>query len=174
MKLDKLTRDAISHTLHCLVGCGIGEVLGLTIATALGWHMVAQTALAIVLAFAFGYGLTYISFHRSGVTGMDAVKGTLATDTISITSMEIVDNGIMWLIPSAMAATLTMPIYWWSLALAMAVAFAVTVPVNRFLMSKGIGVHHGHHGHGGHAEHDTHTNHDHHDHEGHEGHGNHH
>lgn len=161
MRLDKLTRDAISHTLHCLVGCAIGEVAGMTIATALGWHQIAQTALAVVMAFACGYALTYISFYRSGVRGMDAVKGTLATDTISITSMEIVDNGVLWLIPSAMAATLSMPLYWWSLALALIIAFVVTVPINRYVMSRGIGGHH--HAHSGHTDHAS-SGHEHHHH----------
>lgn len=150
MKLDQLTKHAISHTVHCLIGCAIGEISGMVIAEALGWHNLAQTALSVVLAFTFGYALTYRSFVKSGTQGKAAVRATLATDTLSITSMEIVDNGFIWLVPGAIHATLTMWLFWWSLLVSLVVAFIVTVPVNRWLMKRGIG--HSHHGvHGGHG-----------------------
>lgn len=137
--LDSLTKMAINHTLHCLLGCSIGEVLGMVVTQAFGWHNLAQTALSIVLAFGFGYFLTYRSFVKSGTKERAAAKGTLATDTLSITSMEIVDNGFIWLVPGAIYATLATGLFWWSLAVSLAIAFVITVPVNRFLMKRGIG-----------------------------------
>ncbi len=156
MRIDSLTRNAISHTLHCLLGCAIGEIAGMVIGEYLGWHNVGQTLLAIALAFLFGYILTFSSFKRSGEKTADAIKGTLATDTLSITSMEIADNLFIWLIPGAISATLSMPLFWWTLFASLVVGFVVTVPVNRFLMSKGIG--HGHHGGQG-TSHDHHMHH---------------
>jgi putative flippase GtrA len=139
MKIDDLTKMAVNHTLHCLLGCSIGEILGMVIVAALGWSNPVQTALSVVLAFFFGYLLTYRSFVKSGTTGKAAVKGTLATDTLSITSMEIIDNVFIWLVPGAIYATLVTGLFWWSLAVSLAIAFIVTVPVNRFLMQHGIG-----------------------------------
>jgi hypothetical protein len=143
MNFDTLTNQAIKHTLHCLLGCSIGEVLGMAIGEALMFHNIAQTVLAIVLAFFFGYLLTYISFYRSGIRGRNAIKGVLATDTVSITSMEIIDNAFIWLVPGAIHANLSSSLFWWSLAAALVVAFFLTVPVNRFMLARGIG--HGHH-----------------------------
>lgn len=147
IKMDHLTKQAVQHTLHCLLGCSIGEISGMAIAEALGWHNLAQTALAIGLAFVFGYLLTFWSFIRSGVSKKDAAKGTLATDTVSITSMEIIDNAFIWLVPGAIYAPLGTWLFWWSLALSLAVAFVVTVPVNRYMMKRGIGHSHPHHAH---------------------------
>lgn len=156
MKLDTLTKNAISHTFHCFVGCAIGEVTGMIIGEALGWHNLAQTILAVSLAFAFGYLLTYISFVRSGVRGIQAIKGTLAVDSLSITFMEIIDNSFIWIIPGAIDASLDSWLFWWSLGLSLVVAFILTVPINRLLMKHGIG-------HGPHGQHDTdHENHQHH------------
>jgi putative flippase GtrA len=139
---DSLTRQAITHTRHCLTGCGIGEVLGM----ALGQNLsnAAQTALAVILAFVIGYGLTFRG-AISKMSAKDALKLALAVDTISIISMEIIDNLSEWLIPGAMNARLGDFLFWWSLALSLAIAFVLTVPVNRFVMSKGIG--HDHSGH---------------------------
>jgi hypothetical protein len=113
----------------------IGEVLS--------WPNIWQTVLAIALAFFFGYLLTFIGARRKGMAKKAAVKTALTTDTISITSMETVDNAFIWLVPGAIYATLSDGLFWWSLAASLAVAFVVTVPVNRFLISRGIG--HGHH-----------------------------
>lgn len=140
MKIDSLTQHAIQHTLHCLLGCSIGEVLGMVIAS--GWSNGIQTALSIVLAFFFGYLLTSRSFLKSGSTKREAVRGALATDTVSITSMEIVDNSFIWIIPGAIHATLGDWLFWWSLALSLAVAFVITVPVNRYMIARGGGHHH--------------------------------
>lgn len=144
IRIDMLTRQAITHTRHCLMGCGIGEIAGMAVGEALGWHNLAQTILAIVLAFFFGYLLTFRSFIRSGANRKTAIKGTLATDTVSITSMEIIDNAFIWIVPGAIYATLGTGLFWWSLAVSLAIAFVVTVPVNRLVMAKSGGSHHMH------------------------------
>jgi hypothetical protein len=145
----ELTTLAVSATLHCLTGCAIGEVLGMVIGTALGWSDLATIALAIVLAFFFGYSLTIRPVLRSGVPFKQAVKVALAADTVSIAVMEIVDNAVMLGIPGAMEAGLASFLFWGSLAFSLAVAFVVTVPVNRWLISRGRGhaVVHEHHSH---------------------------
>lgn len=134
---------AVRHTLHCLLGCGIGEVMGVAIGTALGWHELPTIALAVTLAFFFGYLLTFRSVYPQSDSLKAAVKITLATDTISITSMEIVDNAVLLVIPGAMEAGLTSWFFWGSLAFALAVAFVVTVPVNRYMIKRS--GHHHHH-----------------------------
>jgi hypothetical protein len=145
----ELTKLAVSATLHCLTGCAIGEVLGMVIGTALGWSDLATIVLAVVLAFFFGYSLTIRPVLRSGVPFKQAVKVALAADTVSIAVMEIVDNAVMLGIPGAMEAGLASFLFWGSLAFSLAVAFVVTVPVNRWLISRGLGhaVVHEHHSH---------------------------
>jgi hypothetical protein len=143
-----LNRTAWSATLHCLTGCAIGEVLGMVIGTALGWGNGATIALAVVLAFLFGYALTLVPLLK--VVGLDyAVKLALAADTASITVMEIVDNAIMLVIPGAMDAGLATLLFWGSLAFALAVAAVAAFPVNRWLIARGRGhaVVHAHHTH---------------------------
>jgi Domain of unknown function (DUF4396) len=145
----ELTRQAVSATLHCLTGCAIGEVLGMVIGTALGWSAWPTVALAVVLAFFFGYLLTIRPVLRSGLRFGQAVKVALAADTLSIAVMEIVDNAIILAVPGAMDAGLGSPLFWGSLAFALAVAFVVTVPVNRWMIGRGRGhavVHQHHHG----------------------------
>ena len=134
-----LTRLAVSATLHCLTGCAIGEVLGLVLATWWGWSDAPSIALAIVLAFFFGYALTVWPLLRSGLSLRSAVKIALASDTLSILTMEVVDNAIILVVPGAMDAGLTSPLFWGSLAVALAIAFVVTVPVNRALIARGKG-----------------------------------
>ena len=126
-------------TLHCLTGCAIGEVLGMVIGTSLGLHDAATIALAIALAFVFGYSFTIGPVMRSGLSLRAAVPVALAADTISITVMEIVDNAIMLAVPGAMEADLDSWLFWGALAVALAVAFVVTVPVNRWLIGRGKG-----------------------------------
>ena len=131
--------------MHCLTGCGIGEVLGLVLGNALGLHDVASIALAVVLAFFFGYGLTFVPLLRAGQTLGAAIRVAFAADTVSITTMELVDNAIVLAIPGAMSAGLLDPLFWGSLALSLAVAFAVTYPVNRWMIARGAGhasIHH--------------------------------
>jgi Domain of unknown function (DUF4396) len=144
-----LNRTAFSATLHCLTGCAIGEVLGIVIGTALGWSNVATIVLAIVLAFFFGYGMTILPLLRSGMALGAVLPLALASDTLSITVMEIVDNLIIVVIPGAMDAGLGSLLFWGSLAFALAVAFVAAFPVNRYLISRGKGhaVVHKHHGH---------------------------
>lgn len=147
--MDNLTKSAISATLHCLTGCAIGEVLGVVIGTALGWSGLVTIALAIGLAFVFGYALTMAPVLRSGVGLRAAIGVALAADTLSILVMEIVDNAILLLIPGAMDAGLGSALFWGSLAVALGVAFVVTVPVNRALIKRGRGhavAHAYHHG----------------------------
>src|SRR5207247_846622 len=113
-----LTRSAFSATVHCLTGCAIGEVLGMVIGTALGFSNLATIALAVVLAFFFGYALTSLPLVRSGMALAAVVPLALASDTISITIMEIVDNAIVLAIPGAMEATLDDAGFWAALAAA--------------------------------------------------------
>jgi hypothetical protein len=143
------TRTAILATLHCLTGCAIGEILGLVIATALGLANAPSIALAVALAFVFGYGLTLRPVVRGGVPFRRALKLVLASDTISIGTMEVVDNAFILVVPGAMAAGLADGLFWWSLLVGLAIAFVVTVPINRFLILRGRGhaVLHAHHAH---------------------------
>jgi len=138
---------AANATLHCLTGCAIGELLGMVLATWWGWSTGPSIALAVVLAFFFGYSLTMIPLLRGGLALGAAVPVALAADTISITIMEIVDNAIMLLIPGAMDAHLDNLLFWGSLAVALLVAGAVAYPVNRWLIARGRGhaVVHEHH-----------------------------
>jgi hypothetical protein len=148
-KETSLNRTAFSATLHCLTGCAIGEVLGMVIGTALGWGNVATIALAVVLAFFFGYSLTLIPLLRSGLALATTLPLAFASDTLSITVMEIVDNAVMLVVPGAMEAGLGSFLFWGSLAFALAVAFVAAYPVNRYLISRGRGhavVHEYHHG----------------------------
>ena len=145
-----LNRLAFSATAHCLTGCAIGEVLGLVIGTALGWGNAATIALAVGLAFLFGYALTLLPLLRSGLAFASALGLALASDTASIAIMEIVDNAIMLVIPGAMEAGLGDPLFWGSLAVALVIAGAAAFPMNRWLIARGRGhavVHryHGHH-----------------------------
>jgi hypothetical protein len=144
-----LNRLAASATTHCLTGCAIGEVLGFVIGTAFGWGNLATIAIAVVLAFFFGYLLTSLPLLRSGLSLREVVPIALAADSVSIAIMEIVDNAVLLLYPGAMEAGLTDALFWWSLAFALAVAWVVTFPVNRWMISRGRGhaVVHGHHAH---------------------------
>ena len=140
---------AFSATVHCLTGCAIGEVLGMVIGTALGWSDLATIVLAVALAFFFGYTLTSLPLLRSGMALSAVVPIALASDTISITIMEIVDNAIMLLIPGAMEATLSDIGFWAALAAALLIAGVAAFPANRWLLARGKGhaVVHQHHAH---------------------------
>lgn len=142
-----LNRVAFSATVHCLTGCAIGEILGMVIGTALGLSDLATIALAIALAFLFGYGLTSLPLLRSGMALAAVVPIALASDTVSIATMEIVDNAILLLIPGAMDAGLGDVGFYAALAAALLVAGAVAYPVNRWLIRRGKGhaVVHAHH-----------------------------
>lgn len=143
-----LTGLAVSATIHCLTGCAIGEVLGMVIGLALGWGNAATVAVSVVLAFLFGYSMTLWPLLAGGMAFRTAAGLALASDTLSITVMEIADNAVVLMIPGAMDAGLTGLLFWGSLALSLAVAFVVALPVNRWLISKGRGhalVHAHHH-----------------------------
>jgi Domain of unknown function (DUF4396) len=130
---------AAQATLHCLTGCAIGEVLGMVIGTSLGLHDGATIALSVALAFLFGYALTMRGVLRAGVPFRAAVRVALAADTVSILVMEIVDNAVLLGVPGAMEAGVGTALFWVALAVALAVAFVVTLPINRALISRGKG-----------------------------------
>jgi hypothetical protein len=136
---------ALRATLHCLTGCAIGEVLGLVIATALGWHDLPSIALAVVLAFVFGYSFTLVPLARSGLSFAAAGRIALAGDTASIVVMETVDNAVMLAVPGAMAAGLADTLFWGSLAVGLALAFVVAYPVIVWLIARGHRGSHSHH-----------------------------
>lgn len=138
MAIDEKTRHAFKHTIHCLVGCGIGEILGMFIAAYLGWSRLGRVSLAIVLAFTVGYTLTYRGVRRQVSSPREAFRITLATDTVSIGTMELVDSAIEWMIPNALMVTPSSFRFWWGLALSLAIAFVVTVPVNRYMIGRGM------------------------------------
>ena len=142
-----LNRTAFDATVHCLTGCAIGEILGLVIATAIGLSDLPSIVLSIVLAFTFGYALTMRPLIAGGIGYRRAVRTALAADTVSITTMEVMDTLIVLVIPGAMAAGLLDGLFWGSLALSLVVAFVVALPVNRWLIARGLGhaVVHGQH-----------------------------
>jgi len=130
---------ALSATLHCLTGCALGEIVGLIIGTALGWGNWPTVFLAIVLAFLFGYTLTSLPLLRAGLALSTVIPIALASDTLSIATMELVDNAIVLLVPGAMDAGLGDLLFWGSLAVALVIAGAAAFPVNRWLLARGKG-----------------------------------
>ena len=134
-----LDQVALSATLHCLTGCAIGEVAGVAIGTALAWSDLATIALAIVLAFFFGYSLTSLPLLRAGLAVATVIPIAFASDTLSIATMELVDNAIILVIPGAMEAGLGDVLFWGSLASALVIAGVAAFPVNRWLLRRGKG-----------------------------------
>lgn len=143
-----LNRTAIMATLHCLTGCTIGEILGMVLGTAFGWSNWPTVALAVVLAFAFGYVMTLWPLRKSGMAWRTALGLAFASDTLSMTTMELVDNAIMLVIPGAMDAGLGTALFWGSLTVSLIVAGIAAFPVNRWLIAEGKGhaLVHAHHG----------------------------
>lgn len=143
------TRAAIQATLHCLTGCAIGEILGMVLSAAFGFGNALSIVLSVLLAFVFGYALTLRPVIAAGVPPRRAVRLAVASDTVSIATMELVDNGFILLVPGALAAGLADGLFWWSLLVSLAIAFVLTVPVNRWLIVRGRGhaVMHELHGH---------------------------
>jgi len=152
MDTKNISSMAISATLHCLVGCALGEIAGLVIGTALGLPNYWTILLAIGLAFLFGYGLSALPLVKAGMELSAVLPLVLAADTLSIATMELVDNLVMLTIPGAMDAGLVNPIFWMAMPVALTVAFLVAYPVNKYLLSRGKGhaLMHSHHNHGGH------------------------
>ena len=141
---------AFAATLHCLTGCALGEITGLVIGTVLGLSVGATVFIAIGLAFLFGYSLSILPLLKAGLPFGKAAPLVLAADTLSIATMEFVDNAIMMLIPGAMQAGLVNPLFWISMAIALFVAFWAAYPVNKYLLARGAGhallhAHHKHH-----------------------------
>jgi hypothetical protein len=130
---------SFSATVHCLTGCAIGEVAGLAIGTALGFSNLGTIVLAVALAFFFGYGLTSLPLLRSGMPLAEVAPLAFASDTLSIATMEIVDNLVVLAVPGAMDAGLDSLLFWGSLAFALVVAGLIAWPVNRWLIARGKG-----------------------------------
>jgi hypothetical protein len=142
------TSMAVSATLHCITGCAIGEILGLVIGSVIGLSTGANIVLAVALSFLFGYSLSMLPLLKNGIAFKKALSIIVVADTLSILTMEIVDNSVMVLIPGAMSATLVNPLYWITLAIALTAAFFAAVPVNKYLLARGKGhalVHEYHH-----------------------------
>ena len=143
-----LNRLAISATTHCLTGCAIGEVLGMVLATAFGWGDVASIALAVGLAYVFGFGLTALPLVRAGLAAGAIVSTALAADTVSITIMEAIDNLTVVLVPGALDAGLDEPLIYASIAAGFAIAYPFAFLANRYMIARGQGhavVHEYHH-----------------------------
>jgi hypothetical protein len=140
-----LNRVAFAATNHCLLGCVLGEVAGMAIATALGWGNAGSIALAVGLAFLFGYSLTMVPLLRAGLALGLAVTTALAADTISIAIMEAVDNLFVWLVPGAMDAGLGEALFWWPIAVGFAIAYPFAFLAQRTLIARGKGHAHAHH-----------------------------
>jgi uncharacterized protein DUF4396 len=140
---------AISATTHCLTGCAIGEVSGMAIATGLGWGYVAQIALAVGLAYLFGFGLTARPLVKAGLAAGVVVSTALAADTVSITIMEVIDNLFVLLMPGAMEAGIGDPLLYGSIAAGFAIAYPFAFLANRYMIARGKGhaVVHEFHGH---------------------------
>ena len=138
-KKQDINKMAVSATLHCLTGCAIGEVLGLIIGSTLGLSIPATIALAVALAFLFGYALSTLPLVKSGMAFFAALSVVFAADTLSIATMEIVDNTVMALIPGAMDAGLVNPVFWVSMPIALTVAFFAALPVNKYLLARNKG-----------------------------------
>ncbi|HMH70527.1 MAG TPA: DUF4396 domain-containing protein [Candidatus Saccharimonadales bacterium] len=140
MNTDKnVNKMAVSATLHCLTGCAIGEVLGLILGTVFGLSTGVTIVLAIVLAFIFGFALSTMPLLKTGMGFFAALSIVVAADTLSIATMEVVDNTVMALIPGAMNATLVNPIFWLSMPLSLTIAFFAALPVNRHLLKRNKG-----------------------------------
>ncbi len=134
-----LNRLSVSATVHCMTGCVIGEVVGLAVATALGWSTAGQIALAVGLAYVFGFALTSIPLARAGLTLGAIVPIALATDTVSITIMELVANATMLVVPGAMSDEVFDARMWLTMALGFAIAFPFAFVANRWLLARGKG-----------------------------------
>ena len=147
---DSSNKVALLATLHCLTGCAIGEVLGMVISSAVEWDAVPSIILSIGLAFLFGYSFSAVPLLRGGIGLKKALGLVLAADTVSIAVMELVDNAFILVVPGAIHAGLDTPLFWISMALALAAAFVAAFPVNKYMIGRGMGhalMHEHHHDH---------------------------
>ena len=126
-------------TLHCLLGCAVGEMIGVTIGTHMGFAPHETVMLAFVLSFVSGYTVSTWPLLRAGMKFRPAIRLVFTADTVSILTMTIVDNLIMLSVPGAMDKDLTHPIYWVSRIVALVAAFVVAWPVNIYLLKRGKG-----------------------------------
>jgi hypothetical protein len=146
-----LNRLAVSATTHCLTGCAAGEIVGMIIATALGWSNFGQIGLAVGLAYVFGFALTARPLVAAGLPTAVVVSTALASDTVSITIMEVIDNVTVILWPGALEAGVGDPIVYISVAVGFVIAYPFAFLGNRYLIARGKGhavvhpYHHGHH-----------------------------
>lgn len=134
-----INTTAANATLHCLTGCAIGEISGLVIGTALGLSNLITIALSITLAFIFGYSLSLLPVVSVGIPLSIAITTVFAADTLSIATMETIDNLVMVVMPGAMDAGIVNPVFWLSMALALTAAFIAAFPVNRYMLLHGKG-----------------------------------
>ncbi len=134
-----LTNMAANATLHCLTGCALGEIVGLIIGTLFGLGNLPTIILAIILAFVFGFALSTLPLLKAGLGFFAALSVVAAADTLSIATMEVVDNIVMALIPGAMTAGLVNPLFWISMPISLAFAFLAAYPVNKYLLTQGKG-----------------------------------
>ncbi len=139
VQASNLNRLAVSATTHCLTGCAIGEITGMVLATAFGWGNVAQIALAIGLAYLFGFALTALPLVRAGLAAGVVVSTALAADTVSITIMELIDNAFVLVYPGAMEAGIGDPVLYFAVALGFAIAYPFAFLANRYMIARGKG-----------------------------------
>ncbi len=139
MKSGPLNSLAIAATLHCLAGCAVGEIIGLIIGTAFHYSNFITVVLSVAFAFLIGYSLSLLPLLKSGMKKSAALKIVLAADTISIATMELVDTGVMLVVPGAMEASIVEPLFWISMILALTIAFFAALPVNKYLLARGQG-----------------------------------
>lgn len=136
---------AFRATLHCVMGCGIGDTLGLAIGTIFSWSTFSTMTLAVVLGFVGGYSLTMIPLLRKGINFKNASKITVMSETASIVVMEAAENGIAFLIPGLLVASFFTPLFWFGLIISVIAGFLAAYPINYFMISKGIRGAHSHH-----------------------------
>ena len=92
--------------------------------------------LAVALAFLFGYALTSLPLLRAGLALSAVIPIALASDTISIGIMEVVDNAIILAIPGALEAGVDSTLFWSSLSVALVIAGMFAYPANRWLIAE--------------------------------------
>jgi hypothetical protein len=130
---------ALSATFHCLTGCVIGEVVGMAIGTAFGWSNLGTIAIAVGLAYVFGFTLTAMPLVKAGLAAGVVISTALAADTVSITIMEIIDNTFVALVPGAMDAGMGDLLLWASIAGGFVIAFPFAWFANRYMIVRGTG-----------------------------------
>ena len=129
---------AMSATIHCLLGCGLGEIAGMIIATAIGLNMINATILGVMLGFVAGLALGTIPLIRSKFTLGQALKTVVIAEGLSIVVMETFEVITQAVIPGVMTASLADPVFWLGMIASLIVGFVAAFPVNYVLVKKGI------------------------------------